>query len=295
MNVQNLKSQEQKDPGLRQDMLTAIREKYESLSRSHQRIGNYILEHPREVVYLSITELAERAGVGEATVSRFCWILGLHGFQELKLSLAQDTAGMDGQPKPVSLEISPNSSLTSAIGQRIAQVVSATLESIDEAAMDRACELLVTARKIDFYGVGTSGIAALDASQMFLGMGKFSAAYADPHIQVMSAALLTQEDVAVAFSHSGSTKDTVTALRKAQESGATTISITSYARSPITQVSDLVLLASFGEKRVITSMYSKIGVMVVLERLLAGCLMKMEPEAKKASQKIISAILDKMY
>ena len=181
------------------------------------------------------------------------------------------------------------------IGERVTRVVEATINSLDEASVDKACEFLAAARKIDFYGVGTSGVMALDASQMFLGIGKNTTAYPDPHIQVMSAALLTSKDVAVAFSHSGSTKDTVTALRKAKDSGAHTISITSYERSPITQVSDIILLASFGEKVAVTSVYSKIGEMVVLERIYAGCVQKMKDEAATAKQKITSAILDKLY
>lgn len=294
MDIENLLPRERPDGSQRPDMLTAIRTKLPTLSKSQQRIGDYILNHPREVIYFSITELAEKTGVGEATISRFCWILGLHGFQELKLSLAQDNAFFDGIQK-VNHEETQVSDLTSVIAQRISRVVESTIQSIDETVVDKACGLLASARKIDFYGVGTSGVMAIDASQMFLGIGKNTTAYTDPHIQVMSAALLTDKDVAVAFSHSGSTKDTVTALRRAKESGAHTISITSYARSPITQVSDLVLLASFGEKVVVTSVYSKIGEMVVLERLYAGCVLKMKEEAQKALQKITSAVLDKMY
>ncbi len=285
---------EQPESFRRSDLLTAIREKYAELSKSHQRIADYVLNHHTDVIYLSITELAERAGVGEATVSRFCWILGLRGFQELKLSLAQDSSYTGGFLRDNREEIQVDG-LTRVIGERVAQVVEATLKSIDESAIDKACELLAAARKIDFYGVGTSGVMAIDASQMFLGIGKITTAYTDPHIQVMSAALLTSKDVALAFSHSGSTKDTVTALRRARESGAHTISITSYERSPITQVSDLILLASFGEKVAVTSVYSKIGEMVVLERLYAGCVQKMKDEAQIAKQKITTAILDKMY
>ncbi len=291
---ENPTNERQRNGPLRHDMLITIRGKYAALSKSHQRIADYILSHPRDVIYLSITELAERASVSEATVSRFCWMIGLRGFQELKLSLAQENALQDGFHK-IRAEVGSIGSLTHTIGERITQVVQATIQSIDEESMEQACSLLAAARKIDFYGVGTSGVIALDASQMFLGIGKLTTAYHDPHIQMMSAALLTSQDVALAFSHSGSTKDTVATLRKARESGATTMSITSYARSPITHVSDIVLQASFGDKVVITSMYSKIGEMVVLERLYAGCLLKMEAAAALAADKITSAILDKLY
>jgi len=278
----------------RSDVRTMIRSKYASLSKSHQRIADYILNHSADVMYLSITELAERVQVGEATISRFCWILDLKGFQDLKLNLAQENAFQVGLTRVIHEEPGVDS-LTRVIAQRITRVVENTIQTIDEAQIERACELLAAARKIDFYGVASSGAMAVDASQMFLGIGKLTTAYTDPHIQVMSAALLTNQDVAVAFSHSGSTKDTVTALRRARMSGAFTISITSFARSPITQVSDLVLLASVGETVVITSIYSKIGELIVMERLYAGCVMKMKEAAETATQKITEAVMDKIY
>ncbi|MEL7654423.1 MAG: MurR/RpiR family transcriptional regulator [Bacillota bacterium] len=276
------------------DIITAINMKQAAFSKSQQRIADYILNHQREVMYFSITELAEKIGVGEATISRFCWKLGLHGFQELKLSLAQVNSVFDNPQKDLHKDTKV-SDLTAIISQKINHVIESTIQSINEESMDKACGFLANARKIDFYGVGTSGVMAIDASQMFLGIGKNTTAYTDPHIQVMSAALLSEEDVAVAFSHSGSTKDTVTALRRAKQSGAHTICITSYARSPIALVSDIVLLASTGEKVIVTSVYAKIGEMVVLERLYAGCVLQMKDHAQVALQKITSAILDKMY
>lgn len=292
--TEQLKSSLQEDESPREGIYSTIRAKLPSLSKSHQKIGQYILNHPREIIFMSITELAEKAGVGEATVSRFCWNLDLRGFQELKLSLAQDNSfllsSQSGNHEGLQID-----SITEDIARRMIQVIESTCHLIDEVTMNKACELLAAARKIDFYGVGTSGVIANDASQMFLGIGKNTTAYPDPHVQVMSAALLTSKDVALAISQSGSTKDTVTSLRKAKESGAHTISVTSYARSPITQVSDLVLLTAMVEKVSIPSVYAKIGEMVILERLYWGCRLILEEEAQSAQKKITSAIMDKLY
>ncbi len=276
------------------DIQAAIKSKYPSLSKSHQRIADYVLTHMPGVIHLSITELAEQAQVGEATVSRFCWILGLRGFQDLKLVLAQDNGYANSLMKTIRGDLEVDN-LTRVIAERVVRVVENTIQGMHEASIDQACEILAKARKIDFYGVGSSGVTAIDASQMFLGIGKLTTAYTDPHIQVMSAALLSDQDVAVAFSHTGSTKDTVNALRRARLSGARTISITSFARSPITQVSDLVLLASVGETVVLTSIYSKIGDLLVAERLYAGCVQKLSEAATDATQKITSAVMDKIY
>ena len=130
---------------------------------------------------------------------------------------------------------------------------------LDQQELERAIAFLAQARKIDFYGLGTSGLTALDAQHKFLSLGKLCNAYVDPHVQVMSASLLTAADVAVAFSHSGSTKDAVVSLQWAKKRGASTICITSSVRSPITRVADVVLLAATGETTVARNLCAKIA------------------------------------
>jgi DNA-binding MurR/RpiR family transcriptional regulator len=61
-----------------------------SLSQTERKVLSYILEHPREVIYLSITGLAERSGVSDATIVRLCKRIGMQGYQDLKVNLAQD-------------------------------------------------------------------------------------------------------------------------------------------------------------------------------------------------------------
>ena len=63
---------------------------YPSLRVAEKRVADYIGQHPDEVVYLSVTELAERSGTSEATVVRLCQRAGYRGYQELKIAVAQD-------------------------------------------------------------------------------------------------------------------------------------------------------------------------------------------------------------
>src|SRR5947207_1305337 len=72
-------------------------------------------------------------------------------------------------------------------------------------------------------------------------IGRVSFAWNDTHIMLTSAAVLGPGDVAVGISHTGATTDTVEALRVARERGATTVALTNYPTSPITEVADLVL------------------------------------------------------
>ncbi|MDR7512543.1 MAG: SIS domain-containing protein [Armatimonadota bacterium] len=111
-----------------------------------------------------------------------------------------------------------------------------TLDVLDDAALERAAAAIAAARRVDFYGVGASGIVALDAQQKFLRIGIEAQAFVDPHLQAASAALLRRGDVAVGISESGSTRDTVHALGVARAAGAVTVAVTRYGPSPIVKV-----------------------------------------------------------
>jgi DNA-binding MurR/RpiR family transcriptional regulator len=271
-----------------------IRASYMALSLSERKIADYLLQRPTEAIYLSITDVADRAAVGEATVSRFCRKLGFRGFQELKVLLAQEvvpaamsTVGPHGDGNLVTA--------TRQTAQHALRVIEDTARLLDQQELERAITLLTAAHKIDFYGLGTSGITALDAQHKFLALGKLCNAYVDPHVQVMSAALLTRGDVAVAFSHSGSTKDAVTSLQAAKDRGASTICITSAARSPITRAADVVLLAATREMTVARSLCAKITHLFLVELLVTCCAERLGEGATRAADLTMAAVMDKMF
>ena len=70
--------------------LPKIRSVYAHLAPAEQKVAKYVLENGEQVIYMSVTQLAEVSGVGESTVIRFCQNAGFSGYQELKLVLARD-------------------------------------------------------------------------------------------------------------------------------------------------------------------------------------------------------------
>ena len=63
-----------------------VSEKLESLSKMERKAVSYMVENQGELIYTSITELADRVGTSEATITRVCTKLGYRGFQELKVN-----------------------------------------------------------------------------------------------------------------------------------------------------------------------------------------------------------------
>lgn len=224
-----------------------LRSAYPTLRPAERRVAQQILNNPQEIVHLSITELATRSEVSDATVVKFCKRLGYKGFQEFKILLAQDVAI---QPEPIYGEVEPGNDLHT-IKEKIFQAnitaLQDTAKVLDAKVVEVAVAAMAKAREIHFYGLGASGIVAQDAEQKFSRIGLRANAFVDAHMQITRAVLLKHQDVAVGISYSGETVEIVEALKAAKSVGSTTIAITNFSTSTVAQEADLVLLTSSHE------------------------------------------------
>jgi DNA-binding MurR/RpiR family transcriptional regulator len=255
-------------------LLLKIRGLLPSLNPALQKIGAYVIENPGEVKTLRIKELARRCGVAEATITRFVKTIGLEGFQDLKISLAE-LATMRAEPHDfVYDEVSREDDLES-IADKIFYINSKALEDtrkvLDLRQMEHAVDAIERAENIDIYGAGGSFVTAENARTRFYRIGKRCIVYNDPNQQAVSASLLGQGDVAIGISNSGRTISTVRALEGARGSGATTICITSFELTPITRHADIVLLTSTQDSQFFQeSMVSRLAQITVIDVLYAG-------------------------
>ncbi len=152
-----------------------------------------------------------------------------------------------------------------------AAAVQDTAANLDLDALAGAVEAVATARRIDVYGIGASGFVGQDLHQKLHRIGLLAFAWPDPHAALTSAALLDDGCVAIAISHTGSTADTVDALRSARESGARTIAITNFVPSPLTAHADLVLTTAARETTFRSgAMASRIAQLAVIDCLFVG-------------------------
>lgn len=227
--------------------LLRIRGLFPGLRPSERKVAQYVLDHPDEVVDLSVTELAHKSGVSDATIVKFSQRLGYSGYQQFKIMLSRELA----QPARASYgELDPGDDIAKVKQKVIAMNVTAleeTLRTLSDQELERAIDALFGARVIHLYGVGASGFVALDAEHKFLRINRRCHSFVDNHVQRAMAALLGPGDVAVGISHSGFTQDIVDALRIAREAGATTVCITNHFDAPVTAVSDIRLYTAARE------------------------------------------------
>jgi DNA-binding MurR/RpiR family transcriptional regulator len=242
------------------------------------------LASPHVVVYQSVTELAEAAQVGEASVIRLCRDLGFKGFQDFKLALAADVA--------LAPEISPHATPLQRVTEAALRAVSETSAML-AGALEPALEVLAATRTLLVCGVGASGVSAQDYGYKFVRLGYGVTVYTDAHLAAMAAATLPKGAALIALTRSGSTLDTVKVLELARARGVTTLLVTERAKSPATAAADITLLTASNESTLTGgSIPSKIGQLLVLDALFAELLARV-PGAPEAVAATAGAVADR--
>lgn len=274
--------------------LAKLRSAHSSLTPVLERIASYALSNPQKVIYHTVTELAEASGASEASVIRFCHDLGYSGFQDFKLALAVDLASQPATPSEDG-PIDSSAEVVRRVVTEAQRAVSDTGELIDAQDIETAARKLLTARRIEVFGVGASGIVAEYFLYKLIRLGLTATAYRDPHLASMSAATLGTGDVAIGISSSGSIVDTVEALRLGRKAGAFTIAITNRPRSPLTSHAELVLVAANPESPLTGgAVLSKVSQLLLLEALF-NVMLRLEPDRSHTLRQTAEAVVQKSF
>jgi DNA-binding MurR/RpiR family transcriptional regulator len=268
-----------------------IRAAIDDLVPSERRVAEVVLADPRRIMYRSVSEIAAEAGTSASTVVRACYRLGFSGFQDLKLALAQDVSSpVDRIREDIDETSTPEQVLATVLHDGV-EALREAQRSVDPAAHALAVQLLRDARRVLFVAVGTSAPLAQDAAYRFLTIGVQAEAPADVHVQHVCARLLGPEDVCVAISHTGATRETLAAVKGAAEAGARTIAISSFARSPLAELVDATLVAGSRELSYrIEAMSSRIAHLSILDALFVAVALQ-NPARTEIAQGVAAHVL----
>ncbi|HFN0142541.1 TPA: MurR/RpiR family transcriptional regulator [Streptococcus pneumoniae] len=200
-------------------------------------MADYILVRDSEIVYETSSEIVSKVKVGEGTLNRFCKKIGYSGFQEQKLKMTKDILELESQKMS-------SDTFIDEIKNNYLSIVESTRKLIDGRQIELAIKLIREANQILMIGVGSSGNAAREFESSLLRIGIISKTVIDTHFQLMHTALLKDNDLIIAFSLSGSTKEVEETLLNAKRKNVKIISITNYSSRNIAKLSDCVLLTS---------------------------------------------------
>ncbi len=247
--------------------LYKIKALYKHMGRAEKKIADQILKSPQDMISSSIAELAELCDCGEATIVRFSRRIGLSGFQELKIAIAQEL-----KSAPI-VDVGPDDGCLDIFEKRISEIAAAlesTRFALSKEEMENAAKTIMQAKRIVIFGLGNSAPIAMDAQHKFLRAGLDAAACSDNHLQAIVAAHLSTNDVCLCISHSGASSDIVEAQKIAKQHGATTICITNKAPSPLAKISDIKLYTSAEEtKYMILALSSRLAQLAIIDAIYA--------------------------
>ncbi|EQK45982.1 MULTISPECIES: MurR/RpiR family transcriptional regulator [Paraclostridium] len=255
------------------NILEYIKQNYEDFTDSEKLIADYLLSNNESIINLSAKEIGEITNTSAATLIRFSKKLGFESLNEMKLKLSMSLRDIkekaDFEYINKKLE---TTDIIYGIKKSIDKVMDKTVNLIQEEDLEKAIELLSKAKNIYIYSVGVSGLVGQDFYYKLSRINKRCIAHVDTHLQITSSILMEPEDVAVAISYSGTTKEVIKCVENANKNNVPVISITKASISnKLEDLSDITLKVPYVEKSLREgAMSSRISQLAIIDMLFIG-------------------------
>lgn len=255
------------------NILEYIKQNYENFTGGEKQIADYLLSTKESIINLSAKEIGDVTNTSAATVVRFSKKVGFNSLNEMKLKLSislnenEETQGFEYLDKDLETR-----DIIYGIKNSIDVVMEKTVKLIKEDDFEKAVDLLIKAKNIYIYSVGVSGLVGLDFYYKLSRINKRCIAHTDTHLQMTSSILMEPDDVAIAISYSGTTKEVIKCVENAKKLNVPVISITKASmNNELEKLSDITLKIPFVEKSLREgAMSSRISQLSVIDMLFIG-------------------------
>lgn len=274
-------------------MLSLISNAIPELSRSEKRVANWVLQHPKEATNATLAHIASECETSEPTVLRFCRRMGLGGFRELGIRLAESLSAPGSY---VHRDVSPDDSTSDAAMKVMDASIQALMEmrgQLSAMPIDEAAQAMASARQIAFAGLGASGHVARDATHKFFRLGIPCSSLLDTPMIAQFAAIAEPDDVLVLLSHTGRWPEFVQAAGIARERGATVVAITNPESKLSKSASILFPCRLIEDTNVFTPTSSRLGQLALLDALLVALALTQGSAATERLKLSKDALLNK--
>ena len=237
------------------DLFTKISQARPGMRPAQVKIADFVLKDPAKAANSTIAELSKLVETSTASVVRFCDDIGFHSFTDFRLAVsvaseqrrvARETFSIDKD------EIDPNDSLQEVVAKTVFHEVEAiqqTGSGLDLEVLEQVVNLILGARRIELFGLGSSSLATQDLRQKLHRIGLLAFDSPDNHQAITSSAIMNSEDIGLVFSHSGVTPETLEVLQIMKRSGGKTVAVTNFPDSPIARTADYSLVTAAKETR----------------------------------------------
>lgn len=253
----------------RQNILDKICMLYDSFFEQEKKVASYIMKNHRQVINMTINDLAKECGISIATVTRFCKKCDVDGFHHLKISLAKEIVESNDDVV-ASNSISQDSfeqSLNNILANKIREL-ERTVSLLDIDILKSILDVIKNARIVQFVAVGNTIPVAIDGVYRFNEIGIKAVSSTIWETQLAFSMSLDKNDVMIAISNSGGSKKVFTMVEEAKSRGVKTIGITNNPNSNIANIVDYHIQTVTREKLFLDEFYfSRISAMTIVEIL----------------------------
>lgn len=263
-------------------LLSEISSALKFLSPVECRIAHVILKDPKGFISLSMSRLSELADVSHGSIINFSKKFSGGGFPALKLKIAE---GLSDYNDLSLYSIGKSDSISKELKNNIDGFLASfnnTANINDESTLIKVTELILSAKKVELFGIFRSAVVASNFHFELLQLGIPASFITDTLTGAIAASMLDKDCLAIAISGSGKTKEVIDSVKCAKERGVPIVSITSNKNSPLALLSDQVLIAASGGKTTINDpLRVQLSQMLLTDTICSYLRSKIDAESKE--------------
>jgi glucokinase len=255
-------------------ILSQIRRLRPQLSPAEQRVADLVLAQPRSVLNDPIHDIALAAEVSQPTVIRFCRSVGCKGLSDFKLRLA---SGLSVSVPITHTQVTLDDSMLELGAKVLGNTANAVLQlrnELQRESIDKAIDLLASAKRVEIFAVGNYAAVAQDAQMKLLRLGVPCGAHTTPHLQQLTANVMNSDSLAIFISSGGNLPELLELQQQVSERGAKVLAITAN-QSLLAKRADAALVAEHNEHAAThLPMVSRVLHLLLVDILVVGLEMR---------------------
>lgn len=249
-----------------ENILYIINEKYDTFSKMHKKLADYILNNSDKAILLSTSELANVSGVSEATIIRFTYKLGFSGYREFQKALLNSIKYTITtlQRFDISKDVSESELIHSQVNSDITDI-NTTFSKLDPNTILEAAKEIDKSKRVFILGLRTSNLLAQYLAH-YLKMMTFQVVSVESTLKEPYEYLInmTEDDILICMSFPRYSQRTLESAKRINKRGFRIISITDSESSPIYKYSKISLIANSSMHTFFDSMVSPLAVINTL-------------------------------
>ncbi|MEE1248856.1 MAG: MurR/RpiR family transcriptional regulator [Lachnospiraceae bacterium] len=257
-----------------------IQNAFPALRKSEQKAAKYMMEHAEQMEKITLEELAKQAEVSQPTIMRLLKTVGYQSFKAAKVAFIEErlkTKGEEESYQILGMPIDKNDQIEEVPAKVIRntiQLLEDSLQAISAKSLKKAVHAIQKARRVCIFSVEDSNTIAYDLLTKLKYLGIACEFNEDYYLQSITAGHMTDQDVAISISYTGTSRNTVDVLAQAKRAGAKTIAITNFLDTPLVENADIVILTSNKQFLYGSDIFSRTIHLAVVDMIYMGILVE---------------------